>query len=95
LVLIADALVGENGWFERQREQVRLEEMTGTLDRVRRENADLDVRVKRLDAADPAAIEDLARRKLEMLKPGEVLFIAATPPGAADARDTSLPTTAR
>ena len=91
LVLIADALVGENGWFERQREQVRLEDMTGTLDRVRQENADLDVRVKRLDAADPAAIEDLARRKLEMLKPGEVLFIAATLPDAADARDASSP----
>jgi len=80
LVLIADALVGENGWFERHREQERLAHTSAELERIDRENAELQVRARRLSAADPAVIEDLARRKLEMLKPGEVLFIDGTPP---------------
>lgn len=87
LVLIADALVGENGWFERHREQERLAQTSAELARVQQENAELAVRARRLEAADPAVIEDLARRKLEMLKPGEVLFIDGTP--AVPARTTA------
>jgi cell division protein FtsB len=78
VVLIADALVGENGWFERHHEQERYEQQTAALARVQQENAELALRAKRLEAADPAVIEDLARRKLEMMKPGEVLFIDGT-----------------
>lgn len=79
LVLVADALVGENGWFERHREQARLEQTSDELARVQRENAELAIRAQRLEAGDPAVVEDLARRNLEMLKPGEVLFIDGTP----------------
>jgi cell division protein FtsB len=78
LVLVADALVGENGWFERHHEQERLEQKSSELATLERQNAELALRAKRLEAADPAVIEDLARRKLEMLKPGEVLFIAGS-----------------
>jgi cell division protein FtsB len=85
LVLVADALVGENGWFERRREQARLEQTSEELARVQRENADLTVRARRLEAGDSAVVEDLARRNLEMLKPGEVLFIDGTPAGPASA----------
>jgi cell division protein FtsB len=94
LVLIADALVGENGWFERHREQERLEEKSSELSRLQQQNAELAWRAKRLAAADPAVIEDLARRKLEMLKPGEVLFIAgsrAIPTSASTPTTPSLP----
>lgn len=90
LVLVADALVGENGWFERHREQERLAQKSAELAQLQQQNADLAVRAKRLDAADPAVIEDLARRKLEMLKPGEVLFIAGT---RAVPTSASTPTT--
>ena len=64
---------------ERHREQERLARTSAELARVQQENAELAVRARRLEAADPAVIEDLARRKLEMLKPGEVLFIDGTP----------------
>ena len=50
------------------------------------------LRAKRLEAADPAVVEDLARRKLEMMKPGEVLFIDGTP---AAPTDTPAPSTSR
>ena len=78
LVLVADALVGENGWFERDREQERLRTMTADRDRLQHENAALVERVRRLKAEDPALVEDLARGKLGMLKPGEVLFVEGT-----------------
>jgi cell division protein FtsB len=90
LVLVADALVGENGWFERHREQVRLQQTSDELARVQQENADLTVRARRLDTGDPAVIEDLARRNLEMLKPGEVLFIDGTPAVPASASTPAL-----
>jgi cell division protein FtsB len=78
LVLVADALVGENGWFERGREQERLRTMTAERDRLQHENAVLAERARRLKAEDPALVEDLARGKLQMLKPGEVLFVEST-----------------
>jgi cell division protein FtsB len=84
LVLVADGIVGENGWFERHREQARLEAKTQELERLRAENAELVERKQRLERNDPAVIEDLARRKLEMLKQGELLFIDGTPAAAGD-----------
>lgn len=83
LVLVADALVGENGWFERRSEQTRLEQMSADLARTKQENEALEIRRRRLESGDRAIIEALAREKLEMLKPGEVLFIDGTPPVAA------------
>lgn len=92
LVLVADALVGENGWFERRHEQTRLEQMSGELERVQQDNEALEIRRRRLEAGDPSIIESLAREKLEMLKPGEVLFIDGTPPVAdRPARTSSSP----
>jgi cell division protein FtsB len=79
LVLIADALVGENGWFERHHEQERYARKAAELERLHEQNAELIRRAKRLTDADAAVIEDLAREKLEMMKPGEVLFIHAKP----------------
>jgi cell division protein FtsB len=91
LVLVADALVGENGWFEHQREQARLAEVVKKRDEAQRLNAALTQRRDRLTAKDPALIEDLARRNLGMLKSGEYVFIDGTegrtaPGSAADRR---------
>jgi cell division protein FtsB len=93
LVLVADALVGENGWFERHREQDRLEQTSKDLARVKLENTGLERRAKRLEAADPAVIEDLARRKLQMMKAGEVLFIDGTPAVPTEASTPTTPST--
>jgi len=84
LVLVADALVGENGWFERGRETERLTTATVARDRVRKHNAELAIRADRLKASDPAVVEDLARGKLGMLKPGEVVFVEGTQPSTGD-----------
>jgi len=88
-VLVADALVGENGWFERGRETERLTTATVARDRVRKHNAELAIRADRLKASDPAVVEDLARGKLGMLKPGEVVFVESTQPSTVDASAAS------
>jgi cell division protein FtsB len=91
LVLVADALVGENGWFERRHEQERYRQKAAELARLHQQNAELSLRAKRLEAADPSVVEDLARRKLEMMKAGEVLFIDGTPAVPTDASTPSTP----
>ena len=73
-VLVVDAMVGEKGLLtllEARREFVTVEQ---SLLRERTENARLREEARRL-REDPAAIEELARRDLGLIKPGEKLFI--------------------
>jgi cell division protein FtsB len=73
-VLVLDALVGEKGLLEmlKKRQEYRAAEQ-GLAD-IRAENAQLREEARRLQE-DAAAIEDLARRELGLIKPGEKLFI--------------------
>ncbi|HEY8550766.1 MAG TPA: septum formation initiator family protein [Vicinamibacterales bacterium] len=75
LILVADALVGDNGLFEHRRELRRHEAVRKELEETQRRNHELRERARRLREKDPRTIEDLARRNLGMIKPGEVLFI--------------------
>ncbi|MSO30923.1 MAG: septum formation initiator family protein [Acidobacteria bacterium] len=73
-VLVTDALVGEKGLLAmmQAREQYRILERS--LGQVRAENARLREDSRRL-REDPAAVEELARRELGLIKSGEKLFI--------------------
>lgn len=74
LILLIDAMVGEKGviaLLEARREYAAVEQ---SLFRARAGNARLREEARRL-REDPAAIEELARRDLGMIKPGERLFI--------------------
>src|SRR5690606_25637887 len=73
-VLFIDALVGEKGLLamRQAREQERLAE--AALAAARQENARLREEARRL-REDPSAIEEIARRELGLIKPGERLFI--------------------
>ncbi len=75
LILVADALVGDNGLVEHVRERARHEDTRRTLERMQRENYMLRDKARRLREKEPAAIEELARGELGMIKPGELLFI--------------------
>jgi cell division protein FtsB len=73
-VLMVDALVGEKGLIEivrARREHASLEQ---ALADARTSNARLRSEARRL-REDPQAIEDVARRELGFIKPGEKLFI--------------------
>ena len=69
-----DALVGDKGLLAmmQAREQYRALELS--LGDARSENARLREEARRL-REDPTAVEEIARRELGLIKPGERLFI--------------------
>jgi cell division protein FtsB len=73
-VLMIDAFVGEKGLLAMMeaREQYRLLEQS--LADARAENTRLREQARRL-REDPAAIEEIARRELGLIRPGEKVFI--------------------
>ena len=73
-VLMIDAFVGDKGLLAmlEAREQYRLLEQS--LEEARAENARLREQARRL-REDPSAIEEIARRELGLIRPGEKLFI--------------------
>lgn len=74
LVLVINALVGERGLMETLRARQQYQDLVGSIDRLRADNARLRDEVRRL-RYDPATIEALARQELGLIKPGEMLFI--------------------
>ena len=66
-------LVGEKGLLESIKKRQEFAALEQSIQRARAENARLREEAKRL-RSDPATIEDLARRELGLIKPGEHLF---------------------
>ena len=73
-VLVLDALVGDKGLLEMLKKRQEYRALEQSLSDVRGENTRLRDEARRLQE-DPATIEDLARRELGLIKPGEKLFI--------------------
>ena len=74
LVIVADGVVGERGLLARMRARQEYDALAASLARQRAENTRLREEVRRL-REDPAAIEEIARRELGLIKPGEKVFI--------------------
>jgi cell division protein FtsB len=82
-VLVLDALVGDHGLIATMRAHKQYERLEHDLSRLRAENAALREDVRRL-RYDAATIEEIARRELGLMSPGEKLFIIKDiPPPAA------------
>ena len=80
-VLLVNALAGDRGLsesFEARRHQERLRH---GIDQLRRHNDRLRQEARRL-REDPSAIEEVARRELGLIRPGELLFLLSDSPGA-------------
>jgi cell division protein FtsB len=73
-VFIIDGLVGDRGLLAMWRARQQHEELAATIARQRADNARLREEAKRL-RDDPRAIEELARRELGLIRPGEKVFI--------------------
>jgi len=80
-VIIVDGLVGERGLMAMLRARQEYDELSTAIDQQRAENARLREEARRLKD-DPGAIEEVARRELGLIRPGEKVFIVrdATPP---------------
>lgn len=72
--LALNALVGARGLPAVLQARKDYQRVAGELNRIRQDNAQLRAEVKRLQE-DPAAIEELARGELNLIHPGEVVFI--------------------
>ena len=73
-VIILDALAGDRGLLAMLRVRGQYTALAATLARERAENARLADQARRL-REDPTAIEEVARRELGLIKPGEKVFI--------------------
>ena len=81
LLVVVDALVGDRGLVAMLRARRQGDELSAIIARQRAENARLRDEARRL-LDDPAAIEEVARRELGLIKPGERVFIIKDIPPA-------------
>ena len=74
VVLVIDAIVGEKGLLALLEARRDFSAVDQSLERARQDNDRRREEARRL-REDPSAIEELARRDLGLIKPGEKLFI--------------------
>jgi len=73
-VIVVDGLVGDRGLLAMRRARREYDTIAATVARQRAENARMREEALRL-REDPSAIEEIARRDLGLIKPGEKVFI--------------------
>lgn len=83
MAIIIDALVGDRGLLALLDARRQHNELAAAIARQRAENARLREAV-RLLREDPATIEEIARRDLGLIRPGEKVFIIKDLPSPAD-----------
>jgi cell division protein FtsB len=73
-VIVVDSLVGDRGLLAMLPARHEYEALAATVVHERAENAQLRDEARRL-REDPGAIEEIARRELGLIRPGEKVFI--------------------
>ena len=83
LTLVLLGIVGENGYLERRAQRREIQALSAEIEQVKQENRQLNQTIKDL-RSDPRAIEELARERLRLARPGEVIITLppAQPPAA-------------
>jgi cell division protein FtsB len=80
-VIVIDGLVGDRGLLAMIRARHEYDTAAATVAHQRAENIRLREEARRL-REDPAAIEEIARRELGLIRPGEKVFIIKDVPPA-------------
>ena len=82
-VVLVDALVGDKGVLQMMKKEQEYRALERRLAAAQAKNAHLSAEARRINS-DPAAIEEIARRELGLIKKGEKVFIIrdAGPAGA-------------
>jgi cell division protein FtsB len=81
-IIVLDALAGDRGLLAMLRVRRQYTALAATLANDRAVNAKLAEQARRLHD-DPTAVEEVARRELGLIKPGEKVFIIKDVPAAA------------
>lgn len=79
LVLVLLGLVGDNGYLERRSQRREIQGLTAEIENLRQENLQLGQTIKDL-RSDPDAIEAVARERLRLGRPGEVIITLSDEP---------------
>lgn len=83
-VLMVNALVGENGYLATLQARSERDKLLDQIARMRTKNQQMREEIQEI-RTNPKALEEAARRELNMMKPGETMIILkdAAPPGTA------------
>ena len=84
-IIVVDGLVGERGLLAMLRARHDYDQLAASIARQRTDNARLREQARRL-REDPGAIEEIARRELGLIRPGERVFIVKDVPPTKPAR---------
>jgi cell division protein FtsB len=86
VALLLLGVVGDNGYLQRRSQRRQIQALTAEVENLRQENLQLGQTIKDL-RSDPDAIEAVARERLRLGRPGEVIITLSeeppTPPPAA------------
>ena len=83
ILLVTDNVFGTHGFLAMQRTQKEIDSVRRDLDRLNRENVELDEQVKSLKT-DRKLIEKIARDEYGLARPGEVIIpIPQRPPDSS------------
>jgi cell division protein FtsB len=81
-VVLVNAVVGDRGLLETWRARRQYSALVTSISSMRHENQGLRDQA-RLLREDPATIEALARQRLGLIRPGEILVVVRTTPSSA------------
>lgn len=73
LALVLLGIAGENGYLERRAQRRQIQNLAAEIENLRQENLRLGETVKSL-RSDPRAIEELARERLRLGRPDDVII---------------------
>ena len=91
VALLLLGIVGDNGYLERRSQRRQIQALTAEIENLRRENLQLGQTVKDL-RSDPDAIEEVARERLRLGRPGEVIItLSEEPPAPSPASSHRAP----
>ncbi len=77
-------VLGENGYFKLRAHQKEVSRLEKEVQRLAEENQRLERQIQRL-RSDPAAVEQIAREEMKLVRPGEVIYALPSPPQPAPA----------
>ena len=77
-LIAAHVIFGTNGWMAYEQKKAEYRKVTGAVQKIQQENAQLEVQIKALKT-DPKTIEREAREQLHYAKPGDIVYVMPTP----------------
>jgi len=79
VVLLVHDIFGPHGFLVMRRKQQEIQKVNAAMDKLNKENADLEQQVKDLKS-DPQTIRKIAREELGLAQPGEIIIKLPAPP---------------